>query len=68
MTSRPTMTQARPPCPICRKPATARYRPFCSARCADVDLGRWLGEQYVVPGETPPDGFDTHDPTAEEER
>ncbi|MDA8232709.1 MAG: DNA gyrase inhibitor YacG [Magnetospirillum sp.] len=39
------------PCPICGKPAQPEYRPFCSARCADVDLHRWLGEVYRV--ETP---------------
>jgi endogenous inhibitor of DNA gyrase (YacG/DUF329 family) len=37
-------------CPICGKPQTDRYRPFCSARCADIDLGRWFGEAYRVPG------------------
>ena len=37
-------------CPICRKPADAKYRPFCSKRCADIDLGRWLTEGYVIPG------------------
>lgn len=36
-------------CPICRKPALADYRPFCSKRCANVDLSRWLGEVYTVP-------------------
>ena len=39
-------------CPICGGPAAARYRPFCSARCADIDLARWLNESYRVPGET----------------
>ena len=39
------------PCPICGKPALARYKPFCSARCADIDLGRWLKGSYVIPGE-----------------
>lgn len=38
-------------CPICRRPAEAEYRPFCSKRCADVDLARWLKGAYVVPGE-----------------
>jgi endogenous inhibitor of DNA gyrase (YacG/DUF329 family) len=38
------------PCPICGKPADARLKPFCSARCADVDLNRWLAGAYVVPG------------------
>lgn len=38
------------PCPICGRPAEARHRPFCSIRCADADLGRWLTGQYRVPG------------------
>lgn len=37
------------PCPICGKPATARYRPFCSKRCADVDLNRWMTGRYAIP-------------------
>jgi endogenous inhibitor of DNA gyrase (YacG/DUF329 family) len=37
------------PCPICGKPADARLRPFCSRRCADVDLNRWLKGVYAVP-------------------
>jgi endogenous inhibitor of DNA gyrase (YacG/DUF329 family) len=38
------------PCPICGKPAVAASRPFCSERCRDVDLNRWLSNSYVVPG------------------
>lgn len=38
-------------CPICGAIAASRYRPFCSARCADVDLARWLNESYSVPGD-----------------
>ena len=38
-------------CPICGKPAAPAYRPFCSRRCADVDLGRWLKGSYAIPGE-----------------
>ncbi len=38
-------------CPICRKAAVERYRPFCSRRCADVDLNRWLSGVYAVPAE-----------------
>jgi endogenous inhibitor of DNA gyrase (YacG/DUF329 family) len=41
----------RPKCPICRKPVSPDYRPFCSKHCADVDLGRWLKGAYAVPGE-----------------
>ena len=44
------------PCPICRKPVVDKFRPFCSKRCADVDLGRWLKESYRVPSDEPPDG------------
>jgi hypothetical protein len=42
------MTAAK--CPTCGKPATAEHRPFCSTRCADIDLQRWLSGRYVVPG------------------
>lgn len=42
-------------CPICGKPAAARYRPFCSRRCADVDLARWLKGSYAIPSDEPPD-------------
>jgi len=35
-------------CPICGRPQEADFRPFCSKRCADVDLGRWFNESYVV--------------------
>ena len=43
-------------CPICRKPADPKYRPFCCRRCADVDLGRWLTGGYAIPaGEEDPD-------------
>ena len=37
-------------CPICRKPTVPDYRPFCSRRCADVDLGRWVTGGYSLPG------------------
>jgi endogenous inhibitor of DNA gyrase (YacG/DUF329 family) len=41
---------ATPKCPICGKPTVAEHRPFCSARCRQVDLGRWLSGDYVIPG------------------
>jgi uncharacterized protein len=37
-------------CPICGKPSDSRYDPFCSKRCADVDLHRWLKGSYLIPG------------------
>ena len=37
------------PCPHCGKPAVDKYKPFCSARCADVDLNRWLSGVYAIP-------------------
>jgi endogenous inhibitor of DNA gyrase (YacG/DUF329 family) len=36
-------------CPICGKPAVEAFKPFCSKRCADVDLNRWLTGNYVIP-------------------
>jgi endogenous inhibitor of DNA gyrase (YacG/DUF329 family) len=36
-------------CPICGRPTEAAYRPFCSRRCADVDLARWLRGSYAIP-------------------
>jgi endogenous inhibitor of DNA gyrase (YacG/DUF329 family) len=48
-------------CPICGGSLAARYRPFCSRRCADVDLSRWLSGAYVIP-----DGNDGRDDGAEE--
>lgn len=50
------------PCPICGKPATRGHQPFCSTRCAQIDLGRWLNGAYRVETEDDPD-----DPSAEEE-
>jgi endogenous inhibitor of DNA gyrase (YacG/DUF329 family) len=37
-------------CPICRREAELAFRPFCSARCRDVDLARWLGGGYAIAG------------------
>jgi endogenous inhibitor of DNA gyrase (YacG/DUF329 family) len=44
-----TAKSAARKCPICGKPADAVLQPFCSKRCADVDLHRWLSGVYVVP-------------------
>ena len=36
-------------CPICGKPVAEEFKPFCSRRCADIDLNRWLTGSYVIP-------------------
>jgi endogenous inhibitor of DNA gyrase (YacG/DUF329 family) len=52
---KPSGTAAKP-CAICGKPADSGFQPFCSKRCADVDLNRWLSGVYVVPtAEAPED-------------
>jgi endogenous inhibitor of DNA gyrase (YacG/DUF329 family) len=43
------------PCPICTRPTDPAFRPFCSRRCADVDLGRWLSGAYAIPAEEGPE-------------
>ncbi len=43
------------PCPICDRPTEKAYRPFCSKRCADRDLGKWLTGGYAIPASTPED-------------
>ncbi|MEM8937577.1 MAG: DNA gyrase inhibitor YacG [Pseudomonadota bacterium] len=46
-------------CPICRKSSIVAYKPFCSRRCADVDLHRWLSAGYAIPAvEDDSDGVD----------
>jgi endogenous inhibitor of DNA gyrase (YacG/DUF329 family) len=53
-------------CPICGKPTVVAYRPFCSRRCADVDLHRWFAGHYAVPAVENEDRPD--DPDADEGR
>jgi len=36
-------------CPICQKDTNPAHKPFCSKRCADVDLGRWFNGSYAIP-------------------
>ncbi|WP_276199685.1 DNA gyrase inhibitor YacG [Chelatococcus sp. XZ-Ab1] len=48
--TKPANDEAKAPaCPICGKPRVERWRPFCSSRCADVDLNRWLSGSYAIP-------------------
>ncbi|MFL6795902.1 MAG: DNA gyrase inhibitor YacG [Xanthobacteraceae bacterium] len=49
--SEPVEVLRSTPCPICGKPALEGVRPFCSRRCADVDLNRWFNGVYAVPVE-----------------
>jgi endogenous inhibitor of DNA gyrase (YacG/DUF329 family) len=42
-------TGSAKPCPICGKPAIEASKPFCSERCRDVDLNRWLSDSYKIP-------------------
>jgi uncharacterized protein len=42
-------TAKAPACAICGKPQLERFKPFCSKRCADVDLNRWLTGSYAIP-------------------
>ncbi|RYC32936.1 DNA gyrase inhibitor YacG [Lichenibacterium minor] len=49
-------------CPICSRAASPEFKPFCSKRCADVDLHRWLGEGYRVPVALDDDMRDSPDP------
>jgi endogenous inhibitor of DNA gyrase (YacG/DUF329 family) len=44
-----TDVKSRKACPICGKPTDERVKPFCSKRCADVDLHRWLSGSYAIP-------------------
>ena len=37
-------------CPICKSPTDPGFKPFCSKRCSDVDLNRWLSDGYAIPG------------------
>jgi len=59
MTEKPKKTAKVVPlrnrgCPTCGAPAAAEFKPFCSKRCADVDLGRWFNEGYRIPTDEAP--------------
>jgi endogenous inhibitor of DNA gyrase (YacG/DUF329 family) len=50
MPSKSDQEPGRGVCPICKEPTEHAYRPFCSRRCRDVDLSRWLRGGYAIPG------------------
>lgn len=53
-------------CPICGKPAQAQFRPFCSKRCADIDLHGWLKGGYSIPGAPAPKDGGPEEPDGED--
>jgi len=55
-------------CPMCDKVTDEKYRPFCSKRCADVDLAKWLGGSYAVPSQDPDDLEQVEDALEAEKR
>lgn len=54
-------------CPICGKPTVEEFKPFCSRRCADIDLNRWLSGTYVIPARDEPGDTDEDADYQEEE-
>jgi endogenous inhibitor of DNA gyrase (YacG/DUF329 family) len=55
-------------CPICNRPASDEHRPFCSRRCADVDLHRWLSGRYAIPAVEEQPGSRDNDDESRDER
>ena len=55
MTAQIVQLKPSRPCPICGKPATAANAPFCSQRCQDIDLNRWLSDAYRIPTKEEPE-------------
>jgi len=53
-------------CPICGRPAEVGFRPFCSRRCANIDLQRWLRGAYVVPADDDESEADSLPPAADD--
>lgn len=52
---KPARARPEKPCPICGKPSVEASRPFCSERCRDVDLNRWLSGSYAIPASSADD-------------
>lgn len=49
-------------CPICARAADPKYKPFCSRRCADIDLGKWLNGSYAIPAVVTDEADDDAEP------
>ena len=58
---------ATKPCPICKKPRTEEFAPFCSPRCRDRDLAQWFNDGYAVPGDPAPPEALAHNDWAKDE-
>jgi len=54
-------------CPICGRPTHAEFQPFCSRRCADVDLSRWLRGSYAIPDRVDSEDGESTEPAADSE-
>ena len=58
----PVPLRPKRPCPICSKASLQKFHPFCSARCAQVDLNRWFGGNYAIPAEEDEPGSEGEEP------
>lgn len=56
------------PCPICEKPTETDFRPFCSKRCADIDLAKWFSGSYAIPADNPEDAEELEQQLEQAER
>ena len=67
-TDNPTPTMGE--CPTCKGPSvfapSNRFRPFCSQRCRNIDLGAWANEEFRMPAQTPPEDASFGDPRTED--
>ena len=63
-----TPLRARRPCPECGKPSARETYPFCSVRCKEIDLNRWLSGRYVIPGPPEEEAVETGPETANSRR
>ena len=59
--------QQEPSCAICGKPVDPAYKPFCSKRCANLDLHRWLNGSYVIAGELADDASEEAPPPSHDD-
>ncbi len=58
----PVRLRPRRPCHLCGKPSQQKFHPFCSSRCAQIDLNRWLSGNYAIPVKDEDEDDDTAEP------